>query len=484
MTGLSNTKSLFKNKLAVLISFFILVSGYSYFGNYLERSDFIALISIYSGLFLFTFQLLKNVKSFRLLLLVGIVFRLTFIITTPNLSQDFYRFIWDGQVILNGLSPYVFTPEQFILNLPPKEFLVNWSLTQWQSISIPNSDLLYQGMGSLNGSHYSNYPPLNQLCFTIAALLGGKSILGTAVALRVIVVLADIGILYFGKKLLTALKLPVKNIFWYFLNPFIIIELTGNLHFEGVMLFFVIAALYYLYRTKWMIAPLLLGCSISLKLLPLLFLPLFFQFFLKKNSSKTHEALWKKIMKLLSFYALTLLVFIISFIPFASGYFIENFAESIALWFGRFEFNASIYYVIRWIGFQIVGWNIIETVGKILPIVVLVSILIMTFVRKNQSLQQLITALLLSSSIYFLLATTVHPWYVATPLLLGLFTKYKFPIVWSFAIFLSYTAYQGAIFQENLLWVVIEYALVIGYAIWEMFFSIRNRKTTTTLKTS
>jgi SAM-dependent MidA family methyltransferase len=95
--------------------------------------------------------------------------------------------------------------------------------------------------------------------------------------------LADIGILYFGKKLLERLNLPIKNIFWYALNPFIIIEMTGNLHFEPVMLFFLICCLYKLQQQKWTFAAILLACSISVKLIPLLFLPLFYQWFVKKE---------------------------------------------------------------------------------------------------------------------------------------------------------------------------------------------------------
>ncbi|MDX1783793.1 MAG: mannosyltransferase, partial [Aequorivita vladivostokensis] len=65
--------------------------------------------------------------------------------------------------------------------------------------------------------------------------------------------------------------------------------------------------------------------------------------------------------------------------------------------------------------------------------------------------------------------TTVHPWYVATPLLLSVFTKYKFPIFWSFMVMLSYSAYGENGFDEKLWLVAMEYIVVIGVAIWEIF---------------
>ena len=87
---------------------------------------------------------------------------------------------------------------------------------QLNSQPIAEAATLYDGMGELNGSHYTNYPPLNQLCFFIAALFASKSIFGSIIVLRVLIIRADIGILYFGKKLLERLNLPDQK---HFLVP-------------------------------------------------------------------------------------------------------------------------------------------------------------------------------------------------------------------------------------------------------------------------
>lgn len=393
------------------------------------------------------------------------LFRVLFLPAIPNLSQDFYRFLWDGRVLIQGINPYVFTPDQFLQNTPPKYILQHWSIIQWDSLFIPQASTLMDGMGALNASHYSNYPPVNQFFFTIAALFFSKSIAGSVVVLKVLMVVADIGILYFGKKLLEKLKLPVKNIFWYFLNPFIIIELTGNLHFEGIMLFFVVWAFYLLQKGKWFWGAVLLGISISVKLLPLLFLPLFFKWFYKKERSTFFN-----ITSSLKFYIVVVSTVLLTFAPFLSQEFIINFSATIGLWFQKFEFNASVYYIIRWIGFQVIGWNIIATVGKVLPLVVILFILAMTFFRNNTATQNLITATLFCVSFYFLLSTTVHPWYVATPLVLSIFTRYRFPIVWSFMVVFSYAAYGADGFQENLGLVAMEYSVVIVFALYEIMY--------------
>jgi len=452
-----NLFNLYKKPLlfVVFTSFFYLSFAYD-----LERSDFIKMITLYAGLFFLFYKTIQVFKgNFWLLARLGVFFKLLFITSIPNLSQDFYRFIWDGRLILQGINPYLISPEMY--------------LNEGNEI-VNQAQLLFEGMGALNGSHFSNYPPVNQLLFSIAALFSGKSILGSVIVMRIIIILADVGILFFGRKLLKQLNVDESRIFWYFLNPFILIELTGNLHFEGVMLFFVIASLYFLHNRKWVIAAILLGLSVSVKLIPLLFLPLFFQWFTKH---KTSEPLG--FVKLVSFYALTLLTVVISFVPFYSEEFISNFSATIALWFQNFEFNASVYYIIRWVGFEIVGWNLIETVGKVLPLIVILFVLGITFFRKNNSTKKLITVLLLAISFYFLLSTTVHPWYVATPLLLTIFTKYRFPLVWSFMVILSYSAYGSEGFSENLWLVVLEYCIVIGFFLWEVFLKDKNLKLTT-----
>ena len=430
---------------------------YFLFAYFLERSDFLNLLLLYSGLFYAAWKIIQYTKfNFWIWAVIGITARVLFLPSIPNLSQDFYRFIWDGRLLILGINPYVFTPEQLANGL-----LKTTELTSLEAIS--NAKILIQGMGSLNASHYSNYPPINQLCFALAALFAKTSVLGSVIVLRIIIIGADLGILYFGKKLLERLNLPTKNIFWYFLNPFIIIELTGNLHFEGVMLFFVIWSLYLLDKKRWVLAAILLGVSVSVKLLPLLFLPLFYKYLAPDGLFK--KGFWK--MK--KFYWVTLATIVFTFAPFASKTFISNFSATIGLWFQNFEFNASVYYIIRWIGFQTVGWNIIAKVGLFLPMVVFICIVLLAVFRKYNTTQKLITGMLLAVSIYFLLATTVHPWYIATPLLLSVFTKYKFPLLWSFMICFSYAAYGANGFNENLSLVAIEYSVVIGVALWEIF---------------
>jgi alpha-1,6-mannosyltransferase len=440
------------NRIAVLLAL-LSIAFYLGFAYDLVRYDFIKLISLYGALFFVTYKLVQIFKrDFLTLAGIGIIFRLIFIAAIPNLSQDFYRFLWDGRMLIQGINPYLFTPD-YVLNDP----------TALLKVSMPQAQELFNGMGGLSASHFSNYPPINQLFFAITAVFAGKSILGSVVVLRVIMILADLGILYFGKKLLENLSLPVNNIFWYFLNPFVIIELTGNLHFEGVMLFFVIWSLYLLHGGKWFWAALILAVSVGVKLIPVLFLPLFFQYFTQKKPLA--QGFWN----FTKFCLVVLGAVLLLFAPFLSSEFILNFSNTINLWFQNFEFNASVYNILKWIGFEYYDTNLIQPYGSISPFLVIATILILTFFRKNRSTVELITAMLFGISMYLLFATTVHPWYICTPLILSVFTKYKFPIVWSIMIILSYSAYGLNSFSENLWLVALEYTVIIGYAVWEIF---------------
>lgn len=467
MLGLTN---LFKyHKIPLL---FVLLSSIFYlsFAYDLVRTDITKFLLLYLALFVFTFKIVKTTGFyFRLLVISAILFRLVFIVAIPNLSQDFYRFIWDGRMILEGFNPFLYTPDSFITN---------------GKFPVAQAQELYNGMGELSSSHYTNYPPLNQLCFYIAALFSEKSILGSVVVIRLIIIAADIGTLYFGKKLLESLKLPSNRIFWYILNPFIIIELTGNLHFEGVMIFFLVWSLYLLHSGKWKWAAVVLACSISVKLIPLMFLPLFFSWFRKERKNKvipnevkpsfsineiaTSQVPRNDILKLISFYAIAGATMLLFFIPFFSMEFISNYSKTVGLWFGDFEFNASIYYVARAIGYAITGFNEIGIIGKVLPLISLLIILSFSFFKQNSTIPKLTTSILLVFTCYLFLSTTVHPWYIATLVILCVFTNYKFPLVWSLALVFSYLAYTNASNTENLWIIGLEYIIVFSVFIWEV----------------
>lgn len=425
------------------------------FAYQLERSDFIKLFSLYAALFFLFYKLVQlNAGNFKFLLWTGIALRAVFIFSIPNLSQDFYRFLWDGRLLVQGINPYLSTPDSF----------ASLGMT-----GIHQAQELINGMGALNASHYSNYPPLSQGTYALAALLAGKSILGSVIVLRGILIAADIGTVLFGKKLLEKLQLPAHHIFWFFLNPFIIIELTGNLHFEGVMVFFLVGALYFLATKKWLWSAVFLGLSVATKLLPLLFLPLLLPYFIAQYPNKAAV-----LKKLIIYYITVLATVLVLFVPFLSEAFLQNFGKTLSLWFVTFEFNASVYYLIRWIGFETVGWNIIGTVGTILPVITLLFVLYLSLFRKAASIRQLAVLMLWGMCFYLLLSTTVHPWYLTIPLVLSLFTRYRFMLVWSFMIVLSYTAYGPGGFQENLWLVALEYGVVIGYFVWEVVVKKRN----------
>jgi len=427
-----------------LATYAIVLFGLGYF---VFRTDEIALLSaffisflLYFGFYFYQKKKILPLKELRLLLYFSIFLRIGLLFTTPNLSDDYFRFVWDGNKIIHAQNPFATKPNQEnFLDTAQGVFLK-------EQVYLGKGSKFKQGMNSKQ--YYSVYPPFNQFIFGASAYFAGNNVYLNIIFLRLFVLLFDIGLIYTSLKLLKLFELPLQNVLLYALNPLVLIELTQNIHFEGVTVFFVLLAIYFLKKNKFLLAGLVYALAILTKLVPLLLLPLFI-----------FKIKWKN---LLFFYATIGFCVTIAFIPFSTVNLIETFGSSIQLYFKSFEFNASLYYLFREIGFYTTGYNTIQTIGKISPLVVLTGVLFFTYQTKNQKdLKELFYPFVWSLTLYYALASIVHPWYVVYLLAFSIFTTLRYPMVWSALVVLSYFSYRDAgIVNENALLLWIEYGVV------------------------
>lgn len=418
----------------------VLLFALTYFLGYtVDQSDFQPMIYYYAlffGLYIIIINKIKDQQAIWYFVGLGIALRFLLVFAFPNLSDDVFRFIWDGRLITQGINPFNHLPGYF--------------LEAGNAVS-GLDQALYDQLNSPN--YYTIYPPLSQAIFAIATWLFPDSYYGASLIMKSFLFAMECGSIYFIVRLLRHFKLPPNRVLIYTLNPLIIIEITGNLHFEGAMIFFLLGSLTLLLQQRLVPSAIGFGLSIAAKLLPLMFLP----YFIKRLG-------WQKALIYFSIIAITLLL---CFSPLLNPTFFHNFGNSLDLYFQKFEFNASVYYVLRWLGTQVRGYNMIQTLGPLLALSILSTISISAYKEKNLSKVALLEKCLFAISIYVFLATTIHPWYVAMPLVLCTFTNWRFPILWSGLIMLTYINYSYETYQENLWIVGLEYTLVFGYLIYE-----------------
>ena len=362
----------------------------------------------------------------------GLILRLSVCFFAPQWSDDVYRFLWDGELVESGQNPYLQTPRQ------------------WQSENFdPDQayrNLLFEKLNS--PEYYSVYPPLNQLIFWIGAKASVGFVWNGFLGLRLVLVLAEIGVFWLLLKLLRSFKKPEKFIILYWFNPLVILEISGNFHFEGLVLLFLLACLYGLQKQKTMISGGCFGIAIGIKLLPLMLAPSFLFFSQTKKD-------WK-------FYIGVTLACISSFAWLIIDRSYIYFFQSLELYQGKFEFNASIYYLLREVGFWIQGYNTIATLTKILSLTTLLMIVYFSWKSKPKTILEMADLWVMIYLIYLVLQPVVHPWYIIPALGLSLLTGQIAFLAWSFATIFSYQAYGNVDFKETPIFLLAEYAIVFA----------------------
>lgn len=149
------------------------------------------------------------------ILAVALVLRLLFLFAPPQLSDDSYRYLWDGSRVLHGINPYTAAPAA--VRPPPELAAVHARINHPDYVTI--------------------YPPMAQVIFAGGAALGGA-----ITGLKAFLALLDLALCLLLVLLLKRLELPVWRAALYAWNPLPVLEIAGSGHVDGAGLTMLISS--------------------------------------------------------------------------------------------------------------------------------------------------------------------------------------------------------------------------------------------------
>ncbi len=189
-------------------------------------------------------------------LLVGLLARLALVPLPPELSDDVWRYLWDGHVLVAGENPWALEPDNpRLLPLRSGPFEEIWNRTAHRTVK-------------------TVYPASAMGLFSIAALAPRPLL--TYKLLVVVLDLAGTALLF---RLAMVFGLPRRRVLWYAWNPLVLFEGAGMGHVDVVGLLPLAAAVLLLVVAPGVRTPVrvagagaLAAVSVMVKLVPVVVL--------------------------------------------------------------------------------------------------------------------------------------------------------------------------------------------------------------------
>lgn len=342
-------------------------------------------------------------SSFSLIFAGALVVRLViwWAPSTPNLSEDWVRYAWDGWILGAGEWPSQVVPN-------------SWS-SQWPDRVDANAAWMLREM---NSADYSGvYPPVAELLFAVPWWLGVDSPLQWWRVYQGLLVLFDlwaVGALMF---LLRRWKRPRRLAAGYAFHPLVLMEGVGNGHLELVVIGMAVSGALLWPHSK-NLASAASWLAIAVKWLPVLALPAW--------------VVWRWPRRRVEWPSWLILGISSIFFAFLAW-------SSMRLFANQFEFNAAPYYAVRNAFMHFSGYNPIAWLG---PCMMLAGgwAVVVAALNQRWSLAEKWTA---GWGLWLFFATTVHPWYLLYLIPLGLFTNWIWPAVASVSVLVSYAHYES-----------------------------------------
>ncbi len=306
----------------------------------------------------------------------GIIFRLTLLFTAPTLSDDIYRYVWDGKVASQGINPYVYPPDA-------------------EELKTLRDDSIYP---NINHKEISTiYPPVSQLTFwglykldpSLTAFKAAFFALDLLTIVVLILMLKNLGI-------------SLKRVLLYVWNPLIIVEISGSGHADIIGIFLLSLSLWFLTRKQFLWSNFTLALSFLTKFIALFLLP--FVALVKKEN--------KSVLLLFFVVFATLL-----YLPYADAG--EKLFSGLLVYTNKWRFNDSLFSLIfsATTKFWTQNTDSALEISKRLISVMFAGLYVYTILRFKKDFERegnlwFFKIGLIFLGGFFLLSPTAHPWYL------------------------------------------------------------------------
>jgi len=407
-----------------------------------------------------------------LIWLFAILFRFVLLLTIPTLSDDIYRYLWDGHLLTQGVNPYLYPADSPALAgySTATRTLVNHS---WMA---------------------SPYLPTAQGYFALITILFSQNVF----VFQLVAVLLDLSTAWLVMDMLIRLKLPAAGVLIYLWHPLLILEYAQNAHIDALMVFWVVLSFWLIVRgvtgssrpgRSATGSVLSIAAATLTKGLPLLLVPLFFR-------------RWG-LKRLITFGIL--IVVILALFSLEAGWGLlgpldgRGVFGAIRIYLSDWNFNGSLYH---WLEVHISGYPTPGAVPQHIAgspsilftklitnslLLLVISITGFWVWRDDQPgkhdaitrTRALLRLAMVPLCAYIIFTPTVHPWYLAVvipfaPFLLssghgdGQASRYLWPLLYlSCVVVLSYITYVDPDMWREFNWVRnVEYIPFYALLLW------------------
>jgi len=242
--------------------------------------------------------------------------------------------------------------------------------------------------------YYTVYPPVSQGIFAFGALFYNQGWLFSYYVIKAVLVLFELAAVF-----LLAWMVDARSLMLYAWNPLVLLETAGQAHTESVLIVFLILTVFFAQKQRGGWASVMLACAGWVKLYPFVLFPFLWRRF-------RWRAIWPAV-----------LVIAVLAAPYVAPYVASHVKTSLDLYARLFEFNAGLYYGVKHLFFLATGDDWSKQIGPAFRTLFLVGLPVF-YVLDARFKWPLARAFLVTLGFFLVMATTMHPWYLLSLLVL------------------------------------------------------------------